>query len=158
MSKANGVLSEFKAFIMRGSVLDLAVGIVIGSAFGAIVKSFVDDILMPPIGLLLGAVDFSNLFVVLREGAKQPGPYASVKAAADAGAVAWRYGLFLSSVVSFLIIALAVFFLIKAINRLMPKAPAQPAAPTTRPCPYCQMEISLKATRCPYCTSELTGH
>jgi large conductance mechanosensitive channel len=102
-------------------------------------------------------VDFSNLFVVLREGAKQPGPYASVKAAADAGAVAWRYGLFINSLVSFLIVAVGVFFLIRAVNRVVPKAPAKPAAPTVRPCPYCQMEISLKATRCPYCTSELKG-
>ena len=146
---------EFKKFILRGNVLDLAVGIVIGSAFTGVVKSFVDDVLMPPIGLLLGSVDFTNLFVVFKEGAEQPGPYASLEAAKTAGAVTWRYGLFITTVVNFLIIAAVIFLVIKAANKLLPKEAPKPVAPPTKPCPYCQMDIPLKATRCPHCTSEL---
>jgi len=138
---------------LRGNVLDLAIGIVIGSAFTGVVKSFVDDVLMPPIGLLLGSVDFTNLFVVFREGVEQPGPYASLEAAKTAGAVTWRYGLFINTVVNFLIVAAAVFLVVKAANKLMPKP--EPAAPTTKVCPYCQSDIPLTATRCPHCTSEL---
>lgn len=154
MSGKSGLWEEFKKFILRGNVLDLAIGIVIGSAFTGVVKSFVDDVLMPPIGLLLGSVDFSNLFVVLKKGV-EPGPYASLEAAKAAGAVTWRYGLFITTVVNFLIIAGAVFLVIKAANRLMPKPEPKPVAPTTKACPYCQMEIPLKAIRCPHCTSEL---
>lgn len=155
MASKSGLWEEFKKFILRGNVLDLAVGIVIGSAFTGVVKSFVDDVLMPPIGLVLGSVDFSNLFVVLKAGKEQPGPYASLEAAKTAGAVTWRYGLFINTVVNFLIVGVAVFLVIKAVNKLMPKPEPKPAAPMTKACPYCQMEIPLKATRCPHCTSEL---
>ncbi len=148
---------EFGQFIKRGNVVDLTVGFTVGAAFTALVKSFVEDVLMPPIGFVLGRVDFSNLFVVLREGAKQPGPYATLQAARDAGAVTWRYGLFLNALVSFLIVAVVVFVVVRLLNRvLVREKPAPPAAPTTALCPYCRMEISLQATRCPYCTSEIT--
>ncbi len=151
-----GMVREFKEFVARGNVVDMAVGIIIGAAFGAITKSLVDDVLMPPIGLLLGGVDFSNLFVVLREGA-MPGPYATAAAAKAAGGVIVTYGLFIQTIINFLIIALAVFFLIKGVNRLKRRqeAPAVEAAPTTRDCPYCAMAIPLRARRCPLCTSEL---
>jgi len=155
MAGKSGLWGEFKKFILRGNVLDLAIGIVIGSAFTGVVKSFVDDVLMPPIGLLLGSVDFSNLFVVFKEGAEQPGPYASLEAAKTAGAVTWRYGLFINTVVNFLIVAVAVFLVVKAVNKLLPKEAPKPAAPTTKVCPYCQTDIPLKAVRCPHCTSEL---
>lgn len=146
---------EFKEFAMRGNVVDMAVGIIIGGAFGTIVKSLVDDILMPPIGLLLGGVDFSNLFVVLRSGAT-PGPYAALADAKAAGAVSINYGIFLNGVVSFLIVAFAVFLLIRTINALRRKEEA-PAAPTTKECEYCASSIPIKATRCPLCTSQLAA-
>jgi large conductance mechanosensitive channel len=145
---------EFKTFIMRGNVVDMAVGIVIGAAFGTIVKSLVDDVIMPPIGLLLGNVDFTNLFAVLKDGSP-PGPYAALSAAQEAGAVSINYGLFINTVVSFLIVALAIFFLIRGINQLQREEEAPPAEPTTRECPYCLSSIPIKATRCPQCTSEL---
>jgi large conductance mechanosensitive channel len=145
------MLKEFKDFIMRGNVLSMAVGIVIGIAFGAIVTSLVNDIIMPPIGLLLGNVDFSNLFVVLKEGATA-GPYISLDAAREAGAVTLNYGIFIITIISFLIIALVLFFLIRAFNRLKKK---EEVKPTTKECPYCFSAIDLKATRCPYCTSEI---
>ena len=147
------MLKEFREFAMRGSVVDMAVGIIIGAAFGAIVKSLVDDVLMPPIGLLLGQVDFSNLFAVLREGAT-PGPYASVAAAEAAGAVTVNYGLFINAIISFVIVAFAVFMLIKNLNRL--KKAEQPAQPSTKGCPHCCTAIPLAATRCPHCTSALS--
>lgn len=146
------VLKEFREFAMRGSVVDMAVGIIIGAAFGAIVKSLVDDVLMPPIGLLLGQVDFSNLFAVLREGA-MAGPYASLAAAKAAGAVTVNYGLFINSIISFVIVAFAVFMLIRSLNRLR-KAEAAPP-PATRDCPFCCTAIPVAATRCPNCTSQL---
>jgi large conductance mechanosensitive channel len=146
------MFKEFKEFIMRGNVLDLAVAFIMGGAFGTIVKSLVDDVIMPPIGLALGNVDFSNLFVLLKEGAKAPAPYATLAEAKAAGAVTMNYGLFVNSIISFVIVALAVFFLVRMANRMMPK-PA--AAVTTRDCPYCKMPIPLGATRCPECTSEL---
>lgn len=145
------MLKEFKDFIMRGNVVNMAVGIVIGIAFGAIVTSLVNDIIMPPIGLLLGNVDFSNLFVVLKEGATA-GPYISLDAAREAGAVTLNYGIFIITIISFLIIALVLFFLIRAFNRLKKK---EKVKPTTKKCPYCFSAIDLKATRCPYCTSEI---
>jgi large conductance mechanosensitive channel len=148
------MLKDFKEFAMRGNVVDMAVGIVIGAAFGTIVKSFVDDVLMPPIGLLLGNVDFSNLFITLKDGAKAAGPYASLVAAKAAGAVTLNLGLFINTVISFLIIAFAVFLVIKGINR-MKREEAPPAEPTTKECPFCLSTIPLKATRCPRCTSEL---
>jgi large conductance mechanosensitive channel len=142
------MLQEFKEFAMRGNVVDLAVGVVIGAAFGKIVTSFVEDVLMPPIGLLLGNVDFSNLFINLSGG-----NYPSVAAAKAAGAATLNYGIFLNNILNFLIIAFAIFLLIKQINRLQRPAPA--AAPTTKDCPQCLMAIPIKATRCAHCTSEL---
>ena len=148
------MFKDFKEFVVRGSVVDMAIGIVIGAAFGTIVKSFVDDVLMPPIGLLLGNVDFSNLFVTLKEGSKATGPYASLAAAKAAGAVTLNLGVFINTIISFIIIAFAVFLVIKGVNRMKwEKAP--PAEPLTKECPFCRSTISLKATRCPHCTSEL---
>jgi len=126
------MLKEFREFAVRGNVVDMAVGIIIGAAFGKIVDSLVKDLIMPPIGLLLGKVDFSNLFAVLREGA-QAGPYLSVEVAQKAGAVTFNYGLFINTVISFLIVAFAVFLLIRAINRLKRQEEAKPAAPTVTP-------------------------
>lgn len=146
------MLQEFKKFAMRGNVVDMAVGIIIGGAFGTIVKSLVDDVIMPPIGLLLGGVDFSDLFITLKEGAVA-GPYATLAAAQNAGAVTLSYGLFINSVISFLIVAFAVFLLIKSINKLQAEEPQE--APSTKECPYCLSSIALKASRCPNCTSEL---
>lgn len=148
-----GLIKEFKEFAARGNVIDMAVGIVIGAAFGAITKSFVDDVLMPPIGMLLGGVDFSNIFLVLREGAAAPGPYPSIAAAKGAGAVVLGIGVFFQTIINFLIIAFAVFLMLKSVNKL--KGPAPAAAPTTRDCPYCTMSIPIKARRCPECTSPL---
>jgi len=146
------VIKELRAFIMRGNVLDLAIAVIIGVAFGAIIKSLVDDIIMPPIGMLLGNVDFADLFIVLKEGTT-PGPYASLTAAKDAAAVTLRYGVFINTVINFIIIALALFVVIKAANRATQKAPPPPAAPTTKECPQCAMQIPIKATRCGHCTS-----
>jgi large conductance mechanosensitive channel len=148
------MLKEFKEFAMRGNVVDMAVGIIIGGAFGTIVKSLVSDVMMPPIGLLLGGVDFSDLFVTLKQGATA-GPYATLAAAQAAGAVTISYGLFINAVISFLIVAFAVFLLIKGINKLKREKEAPAAAPTTKECPYCYSTIVLKATRCPHCTSAL---
>jgi large conductance mechanosensitive channel len=144
------MLKEFKEFAMRGNVLDMAVGIIIGAAFGKIITSFVNDILMPPIGLLLGKVDFSNLFLNLSGK-----PYETLAAAKTASAPTLNYGLFLNTVIDFVIVAFAVFLLVRQVNRLNRPAEAAPAAPTTRDCPYCLSSVALKATRCPHCTSEL---
>lgn len=149
------LLGEFRSFIQRGNVLELAVGLAVGSAFGTLVKSLVDDVIMPPIGLVLGAVDFSDLYVVLKQGAASAGPYASLKAASDAGAVTWRYGLFINSVVSFLIVAAAIFLVVRVAGRLLVKPASAPATVSTIKCPYCQTDIPLAATRCPNCTSDL---
>jgi large conductance mechanosensitive channel len=146
------MFKEFKEFIMRGNVLDLAVAFIMGGAFGTIVKSLVDDVIMPPIGLALGDVDFSNLFALLKGGAKAAPPYATLAEAKAAGAVTLNYGLFVNTVISFVIVALAVFLLVRMANRLMPKPTA---AVTTKDCPYCKMPIPLGAVRCPECTSEL---
>jgi large conductance mechanosensitive channel len=148
------MFKEFKEFAMRGNVVDMAVGIIIGGAFGTIVKSLVSDVMMPPIGLLLGGVDFSDLFITLKEGATA-GPYATLAIAQAAGAVTISYGLFMNAVISFLIVAFAVFLLIKGINRLQREKEAPAAEPTTRECPHCFSTIAIKATRCPQCTSEL---
>ena len=139
---------EFKKFIMRGSVIDLAVGIIIGGAFGTIVSSLVKDIIMPPIGLLLGQINFTDLYINLTNTA-----YPSLKAAQDAGAATINYGLFINSIINFLLIGVALFFVIKAVNRMQKPVPA--AAPTTKECPYCLTAVPKKATRCPACTSEL---
>jgi large conductance mechanosensitive channel len=148
------MLKEFKEFAMRGNVVDMAVGIIIGGAFGTIVKSLVSDVVMPPIGLMLGGVDFSDLFVTLKQGATA-GPYATLAAAQAAGAVTISYGLFINAVISFLIVAFAVFLLIKGVNKLKREKEAPAAAPTTKECPYCYSTIVLKATRCHHCTSAL---
>jgi large conductance mechanosensitive channel len=148
------VLKSFKAFIMRGSVIDLAVGIVIGVAFGTMISSLVKDVIMPPIGLALGKVDFANLFVVLKEGTVA-GPYASLAAAQEAGAVTISYGAFINTVVSFLVIAIVIFFLVvRPIARMAARQKAA-EAPKTKECPYCLSSIPVKATRCPNCTSQL---
>jgi len=150
------MLKEFKEFAMKGNVLDMAVGIIIGAAFGTIVNSLVQDVIMPPIGLLLGNVDFSNIFVVLKEG-KVAGPYASMAAAKTAGAVTINFGVFVNTIISFLIVAFAVFLLVRTVNRLRRQEEAPPAVPTTKECTYCFSYIPIKATRCPQCTSELKG-
>ncbi len=149
---------DFKKFVLRGNVLDMAIGIIIGAAFGAIVKSLVNDILMPPIGLLLGGVDFANRFVVLRPGTPPP-PYASLAEAQAAGAVTLNYGVFVNTIVYFLIVAFAIFLMVRMVERwqqAQAEAEAAPAAPTTKTCPYCYSTIPIQATRCPYCTSLLT--
>jgi len=150
------MLNDFKAFIMRGNVVDMAVGIIVGAAFGAIVNSLVKDVIMPPIGLLLGEADFSNLAVVLKQGAP-PGPYATLAEAQAAGAVTLNYGIFINNIISFLIIALVVFFLVvRPIAQLQaPNKTAAAATPTTKECPFCFTNIPIKANRCPNCTSGL---
>jgi large conductance mechanosensitive channel len=150
------MLKDFKEFAMRGNVVDMAVGIIIGGAFGTIVKSLVDDVLMPPIGLLLGGVDFSNFFLVLKEGAK-PGPYAALADVRAAGAVSINYGVFLNSVISFLIVAFSVFLLIRGINAIRRQEQAAPALAIAKECQYCTSSIPIKATRCPQCTSQLSA-
>ena len=151
------MLKDFKTFIMRGNVVDLAVGIVIGAAFGAIVSSFVKDVIMPPIGLALGNVDFNNLFVVLKQGTVA-GPYPSLSVAQEAGAVSINYGVFINTIVNFLILAAVVFFfVVHPITKMHARQKAAEVAPppSTKECPYCFTPISIKATRCPNCTSEL---
>ena len=148
------MFKEFKEFAMRGNVVDMAVGIIIGAAFGAIVKSLVADVIMPPIGLLLGNVDFSNLFVVIKQG-DAAGTFATVADAQKAGAVTLNYGLFINTIISFLIVAFAVFMLVKGLNTLKRKEEAPPAEPTTKECPHCFSVIPIKATRCGFCTSDL---
>jgi large conductance mechanosensitive channel len=145
------MLEEFREFAMRGNVVDMAVGIIIGGAFGTIVKSLVDDVMMPAVGLLLGRVDFSNLFFTLAEG-NPAGPYASLAQAKAAGATTLAYGLFLNNVVSFVIVAFAVFLLIRAMNRL--RKPPE-AEVVTRECPLCFSTIPIRATRCPHCTAQI---
>jgi len=144
------MLKEFKEFAMRGNVLDMAIGIIIGAAFGKIITSFVGDILMPPIGLILGKVDFSNLFVNLSGKS-----YATVAEAKAAGAATLNIGLFLNSVIDFVIVAFAIFLLVRQINRMKRQPEAAPAAPATKECVYCLSAVPVKATRCPHCTSEL---
>jgi large conductance mechanosensitive channel len=148
------MFKEFKEFAMRGNVVDMAVGIIIGASFGGIISSLVADVIMPPIGLVLGNVDFSNLFLTLKAGAKAAGPYASLADAKTAGAVTVNVGLFINTIISFLIVAFAMFLVIRGMNR-MKKAPAPAAAPTTRECPFCCTAIPIKAKRCPSCTSQL---
>ncbi len=146
-------MKDFKAFIMRGNVVDMAVGIIIGAAFGAIITSLVRDVIMPPVGLALGNVDFTNLFVVLKPmGAAYP----SLADAQAAGAVSINYGVFINTIIAFLVIALIVFFLVvRPIARMTAKKPAPAGPPTTKDCPYCKTSINIAATRCPNCTSQL---
>lgn len=146
------MFKEFKEFAMRGNVLDMAVGIIIGAAFGAIVQSLVADVIMPPIGFALGGVDFSNFFLVIKDGAA-PGPYAALVDAQNAGAVSINYGVFINKIISFVIVAFAVFMLVKGMNKIHHK---EEAAPTTKDCPRCFSAIPLQATRCPFCTTDLT--
>jgi large conductance mechanosensitive channel len=148
------MFKEFKEFAMKGNMVDMAVGIIIGAAFGTIISSLVADIIMPPIGLLLGNVDFANLFILLKEG-KVPGPYGSLAIAKAAGAVTLNYGVFINTIVSFLIIAFSIFLIILNINKLRRQEEAQPAVPTTKECPYCLSVIPVKATRCAHCTVDL---
>lgn len=147
-----GMIKEFKEFAMRGNVVDMAVGIIIGAAFGSIVQSLVADVIMPPIGFVLGNVDFSNLFITIRDGAAVVGPYVSLADAQKAGAVTINYGMFANKIISFLIVAFAVFMLVRGMNKMIKKE--QPPV-TTKDCPYCFTAIPLKALRCPHCTSEL---
>ena len=151
------MLNEFKEFAVKGNVVDMSVGIIIGGAFGTIVNTMVSQVLMPPLGLLIGGVDFSNLYIVLKEGGTVASPYAALADARAAGAVTINYGLFLNSVISFLIMAFAVFLLVKAINTFRREEKQLPPAPKSMECPYCLSNVPIKATRCPACTSEITG-
>jgi large conductance mechanosensitive channel len=149
------MFKEFKTFILRGNVIDLAIGVIMGGAFNAVVKSLVNDIIMPPIGLLLGRVDFVNLFATIKAG-DPAGPYATLADAQAAGAVAISYGVFINTLITLILTGLAVFLIVKAINRMHAKEEAAPPpAPTTKDCPYCLSAIPIGATRCPHCTSQL---
>jgi large conductance mechanosensitive channel len=151
------MLKEFKEFAVRGNVIDMAVGVIVGGAFGTIVKSLVDDVIMPPIGLVVGGIDFSNLFATLKPG-NPPGPYMALADAKKAGAVTINYGLFVNGVISFLIVAFAVFLLVRSVNALRRRLEAgTPVAPATKDCPFCTTAIPIKATRCPHCTSQLAA-
>jgi len=148
------MIKEFKEFILKGNAMDMAVGIIIGAAFGTVVKSLVEDVIMPPIGLLLGNVDFTNLFAVVKEGATAA-PYATLEVAKEAGAVTINYGLFFNTIISLIIVGFAVFLLVKNLNRMQrEKEPEE--APATKKCSFCFSEIAIEATRCPHCTSELS--
>ncbi len=144
---------EFKEFAVKGNAVDLAVGVIIGAAFGGIVTSLVKDIIMPPISLLTGGLDFSNKFVVLKAGADPAANFATPAQAAAAGAVTWNYGNFITLIINFLIVAFCIFLVIRAMNRMKRPAPDAPA--TSKDCPACAMTIPVKATRCPHCTTEL---
>ena len=154
MPEEKDMLKEFKEFAMKGNVVDMAVGIIIGGAFGTIVKSLVSDVLMPPIGLLLGGVDFANFFAVLKAGTES-GPYMSLADAQAVGAVTVNYGVFVNALISFLIVAFSVFLLIKGINNMRREEEEVAAEPTTKDCEFCCSTIAIKATRCPNCTAEL---
>ena len=145
---------EFKEFAVKGNAIDLAVGVIIGAAFGGVIASLVKDIIMPPLGLLTGGLDFSNQFLVLK-GAPNGAPFSTPADAAKAGAITWNYGNFVTLLINFLIVALAIFLVVKGINRM--KRPSPAAAPVAKDCPACMMSIPIKATRCPHCTSELGG-
>ena len=149
------MLKGFRDFIMRGNVIDLAVAVIIGAAFTKVVNSLVEDIIMPPIGLLLGRVDFTNLFLVLHAGAKAPEPYATLADAKAAGAATLNYGMFISTIVTFLIVGFVVYLMVKSITRLGPKKAEAPA--TTKDCPYCLSKIPLNAKKCAFCTADLQG-
>ena len=150
-----GFFNEFKKFISRGNVMDMAVGIIIGAAFTKIVNSLVADIIMPPIGILMGNIDFTNWFIVLRDGTQTAAPYASLEAAKAAGAVTLNIGFFINSIISFLIVAFAIFSVLKVINKMKEEPAPAPAVPTTKTCPHCFSEINIKATKCPNCTADI---
>jgi large conductance mechanosensitive channel len=145
---------EFKEFAVKGNALDLAIGVIIGAAFGGVIASLVKDIIMPPLGLLTGGLDFSNQFLVLK-GAPGGAAFATPADAAKAGAITWNYGNFVTLLINFLIVAFAIFLVVKAINKM--KRPAATAAPVSKDCPACAMTIPVKAARCPHCTSDLGG-
>jgi len=147
-----GLVKEFREFAVKGNVVDMAVGIMIGAAFTTVVKTLVDEVVMPPLGLLTGKVDFAQKFIVLRPGDPAP-PYESVAVAKKAGAILMSYGLLVNAIVSFLLVALVLFFIVRWVNKLRPAAPPPPAE--TKPCEFCKMDIHKDATRCPHCTSEL---
>ena len=149
------MLKEFREFAIKGNAVDMAVGIIIGAAFGSIITSLVKDIIMPPITLLTGGLDFSNKFVVLRD-APGGGVFTTAADAAKAGAVTWNYGVFVTLIVNFLIVAFSIFLLVRALNKMRQPAPGA-AAPVSKECPFCTMTIPIKATRCPHCTSEMAG-
>ena len=149
------MLKGFRDFIMRGNVIDLAVAVIIGAAFTRVVNSLVDDVIMPPIGLLLGKVDFTNAFILRREGMNTAGPYATLADAKAAGAATLNYGQFISTIVTFLIVGFVVYLMVKSITRLGPKKAE--ATPTTKDCPYCLSKVPLKATKCAFCTADLSG-
>jgi large conductance mechanosensitive channel len=150
-----GVLKEFKEFAVKGNVIDLAVGIIIGAAFGAIVKSLVDDIIMPLVGLFTGGIDFSSKYYVLKDSPTQPGNYTTPAQAKAVGAVTLNYGLFINNILTFLIVAFAVFLLVKQINRLRREKKKAPAEPTEKVCSFCFSKIPIQATRCAHCTSDV---
>ena len=150
--KRGGAIKEFKEFILKGNVIDLAIGIVIGVAFGTVVNSAVNDIIMPPIGLLLGKVNFANMFIVLKKGLTSP-PYNTVEAASEAGAVTVNYGLFINTIISFIIIGLVIFGIVKLMNKYRKKE--EPKPEETKECPYCYSSINIKAVKCPNCTADL---
>lgn len=147
------IINEFKQFAIKGNVMDMAVGIIVGAAFSTVVKSLVDDLIMPPIGVITGGVDFTNKFRVLQEGPEVPGPYATLTAAQEAGATVLSYGVFINNVVTFLIVAFVIFMAIRWMNKL--RDPETPPAPNTKPCVYCFNPIDKRATRCPHCTGTL---
>jgi large conductance mechanosensitive channel len=147
------MLKGFRDFMMRGNVMDLAVAVIIGAAFTKVVNSLVDDVIMPPLGMLIGSVDFSNLFVVLKEGTKAAGPYATLADARAAGATTLNYGAFVTTCVTFLIVGFVVYMLLRSVARFTPKPSEAPA--TTRDCPHCLSKIPIKATKCPFCTADL---
>jgi large conductance mechanosensitive channel len=158
------LFQEFKDFILQGNAIDLAIGLIIGSAFGAVVNSIVNNLLMPPLGLLLGNVNFSDLYIVLRQGEQVLPPNATLAVAQEVGAVTFNYGQFLTDLISFFLLGIAVFLIVRAINRLNEKANAvkeqlarekEASEPTEKDCPYCQKAIPINASRCPYCTSQL---
>jgi large conductance mechanosensitive channel len=148
------MLEEYKKFAIRGNVIDMAVGIIVGAAFGTVVQSLVKDVLTPPLGLLTGGVDFENLFVVLREGTPEA-PYATLQAARDAGAVTVNVGVFINAVISFLIVTFAVFLLVRYINQLREPDEGPPPPKSIKKCPHCISDVPIQATRCPHCTSDL---
>jgi large conductance mechanosensitive channel len=148
------MFKEFRDFAMRGNVIDMAIGIIIGSAFGAIVKSLVDDIIMPPVGVILRGINFSDFFIVLKEGSSAK-PYASLVLAQEAGAVTLNYGVFLNTIISFLIVAFVVYLMIRSINKIKKQEETPPMELITKECPICFTEIPIKALRCPNCTSDL---
>lgn len=146
---------EYKKFAIRGNVVDMAVGIIIGAAFNGIVQSLVKDLLTPPLGLLTGNVDFANLFIVLQEGATTPGPYETLEAAKAAGAVTLNVGIFVNALISFALVSFAVFVLVRYINDLREPDTGPPAPPSVKKCPFCVSDVPVQATRCPHCTSTL---